>query len=112
MAEKEVKEFMDNMKEEFARIPKNLSIDELRERSERCNSLAETFRASGERFKAKKYQLLSQKYKQLELEKRNPRPQVKETSPIFEEPTIIQEPAKKSRIATFFLKIFGKKKEN
>lgn len=111
MGDKEVKEFIAHMKEEIARIPKNLTADEYRDRSERCLSLSETFRESGERMKAKKYQLLSQKYKQLEHEKRFPRPVVKTEAPaiIIEEP--VKQEEEKSGFIGFFKNLFGRNKK-
>lgn len=70
--EDRISEFKQYMKEEFAKLPKNLSVDEYNDRSERCLSLSENFRQEGDLYKAKKYELLSRKYKQMAFEKQHP----------------------------------------
>jgi hypothetical protein len=108
MAENEVTEFIKYMKEEFAKIPPNLRLEELKDRAERCLSLSETFRFQGEGFKAKKYALLSERYNQLAFEKTHPKkPQSKPIQQIIiEEP--IEEP-RKPWMTRIFMKIFGRK---
>lgn len=80
MSEDRVKEFVVQMKEEFAKIPKNLSVEEYLDRADRCLSLAETFSREEDKFKSKKYELLSQKYKKLAFEKQHPELMKKEVS--------------------------------
>jgi hypothetical protein len=72
MKDDRIAEFKKYMAEEFAKIPQNLTIEEFLDRSERCMSLSENFRQERDMFKAKKYELLSRKYKQLAEYKKNP----------------------------------------
>ena len=105
--------FKEHMKEEFGKIPRNLTVEELSDRSDRCLSLSENFRQEGDGFKTKKYQLLSQKYKQLAMEKQHPE-LVKKTQPGVPAQAIIEEipsepqPVKKSMWKKF-LGIFSGK---
>jgi hypothetical protein len=69
-----VEDFIKHMKEEIANIPKDLSEEECLDRAERCRSLSDTFARNDEKYKAKKYEILSQKYKQLAYEKKHPKP--------------------------------------
>jgi hypothetical protein len=111
MGEKEVAEFVKHMKAEFAKIPQNLTLEELKDRGERCLSLSETFRFQGEAFKAKKYALLSQKYNQLAFDKVHPKPKPKpQPAPIQIIEEVKEEP--KPWITRIFIKIFRRKENN
>ena len=74
--------------------------------------MAANFTKEDERFKAKKYELLAQKYKQLAYERAHPRP-VENTPnvPIYHSPVVDELPERKSKIKVFFARIFGRSKE-
>ena len=113
MSDDRLEEFKKHMKEEFARIPRNLSVPEMRDRSERCLAMAASFTKEDERFKAKKYELLAQKYKQLAYERAHPsQVENKQTVPIYHSPVVEELPVKQSKIKVFFARIFGKSKDN
>jgi hypothetical protein len=95
MKDDRLAEFKNHMKEEFAKLPKNLSVEEYNDRSERCLSLSENFRHEGDLYKTKKYELLSKKYKQMGLEKQHPELFKKETPGIPAQAIIEEIPAEK-----------------
>ena len=102
-----VEKFKAHMREEFAKIPKNLSEEELIDRSSRCLSLADTLMSQGEKMKAKHYELLSQKYKQLAHEKKNPKPK---QAPVAQTPVVEEKPVEEKKQG-FFKRLFSKKKK-
>jgi len=70
MGQKDVEIFIKYMKEQFAKIPRNLTSKEYRERAERYRELAESYeRYPNKTMEKKKYELLYQKYTQLANEK-------------------------------------------
>jgi len=107
-----LEKFKAKMKQEFAKIPRNLSVAEYRDRAERCLYLANNATSNDDPIRAKEFELLSQKYKQLAFEKEHPelakkeKPGAPAQSIIDEIPT--EQPEKKSAWKRF-LGFFNKK---
>jgi hypothetical protein len=111
--EERTAKFIAHMKSEFAQIPKNLSEEEYLDRAERCLSLSETFARQEEKMKAKKYQLLAQKYKQLAKEKhpgyKKPEEIPTTNAQLILDETPVENPVEKKSLWKRFLGIFSGK---
>jgi hypothetical protein len=81
-------------------------VEECLDRSDRCLSMSEAFMREEDKFKAKKYELLSQKYKQIAFEKQHPE-LVKKEAPGLPAQAIIEEiPAEQKPVKKSFWKRF------
>lgn len=115
--EERVAQFIADVKQEFAKIPKNLSEAEYIDRAERCLSLSDNLARQDEKMKAKKYQLLAQKYRQLAHEKhpgykRPEQPQTANAQIILDEAPVEQTVKKENWCVNCwkrFLGVFGGK---
>lgn len=90
--EDRVAKFKETMRNEFANIPENLSIEDYLDRAERYSSMSLNAHQEGDIFKAKRFELLSLKYKQIAQEKKNPKPkvEVKEIPPVKAEEKLVE----------------------